>query len=165
MNSVLFEELSVEEARKHLDRKQVSEAISELLQRAIISGRLDLIRLVLEERGLDPNIPTSDGSTALHVAVEYYDPEIVKYLCAHGANPNARKSGGWTPLHLAVDIEADSAFQEERPPAVRLIEILLAAGADSSLTDDEGKTPKDLAVEWGHETAAQLLGQESSTRC
>jgi len=152
------EELGIADAREYLGQQHGPEAIANLLQRAIMSGRLDLVRLVLEEYGFDPNVPTSDGIAALHVAVECYEPEIIEYLCTHGADPNARKPGGWTPLHLAVDIEADSGHQEERPPAVRLLEILLAAGADRGLPDDEGKTAKDLAIEWGHATAARLLG-------
>lgn len=153
-----FGKLSIEEARVYLNGNHAPVVTAELLQRAIMCGRRDLVRLILENRQFDPSTPTSDGFTALHIAVEYYELEIIRDLCAHGADPNARKPGGWTPLHLAVDVEADSAHQEERPPAVELIKALLAAGANSSLTDDNGKTPKDLANEWEHTIAARLLG-------
>lgn len=65
---------------------------------------------------------------------------------AAGADVNARQHGGWTPLMQAAahgDLE--------------IVDVLLGAGADPSLTSDEGKTPAALADENGHPTLAERL--------
>jgi ankyrin repeat protein len=153
-----FGDLTVEQA-KRVARSSPPGEIPELLQQAIRAERFDLLRLLLEGHDADPNSPTPYGLTALHVAVEFYQADMVEYLCAHGASPNAQNPDGWTPLHVAVDIEADSAHQEDREPSVGLIRILLEAGADARLRDKKGLTPRDLAAEWGHDAAAQLLAE------
>ena len=83
------------------------------------------------DAGVDPNVRTANGLTALHLAA---DPMIVDILVAAGADIGARNGLGRTPLHQAA------AFRD--PP---VIEALLDAGADRTLRDTEGQRPIDLA--------------------
>jgi uncharacterized protein len=55
-----------------------------------------------------------------------------------GADVNATQRHGWTPLHTAA-LHGDAA----------LVTALIAAGASTTASNDDGRTPKDLADEAG----------------
>ncbi|MGA2880324.1 MAG: ankyrin repeat domain-containing protein [Bryobacteraceae bacterium] len=52
--------------------------------------------------GLDVNLATDKGETALHGAAHRGADSIAKYLVEKGANVNARNKRGFTPLDLAM---------------------------------------------------------------
>lgn len=108
---------------------------------------------LLLEHGANPNAGQYRGIPPLHFAVQGRMETLTKALVAHGANVNARapqtayppKGGeenlighktfylmpvGATPFYLAAQIRA--------PDTMRL---LLAAGADPSIPDDDATTP------------------------
>jgi len=138
-------------------------------------------RLLAEESEAAKSF-TPDGFTALHLASYFGHPDVVRLLLAHGASvqivarnqtrvqplhsavagrnidvvrllleasadPNARQAGGFTPLMGAA-----------AAGATEICDLLLAAGADGSLLDDEAKTALDLAREKGHLKTASRLG-------
>ena len=86
------------------------------------------------------------GDTALHVAAAGYRVEIAKVLLDAGADVSAATNHRRSqPLHYAADgyLENpnwDSARQ------VRMIEVLLKAGADVHAQDKNGATPLHRAV-------------------
>jgi ankyrin repeat protein len=84
--------------------------------------------------------------TALHAAVSANQPQIVEWLLDAGADPNARQQIDYTPLMGAA---ANARLD--------MIDLLLARGADPSLTTTDGKTAADLAREHGHEDIAARL--------
>ena len=91
------------------------------------------------------NASAIDGRGTLHwVAAD--NPQSVQLLIDAGADVNMRAPGATngTPLHHARN-NVDS------------IERLLAAGADSTLTDANGDTPLDLAERDGTQDAVELL--------
>jgi ankyrin repeat protein len=63
--------------------------------------------------------------TALTVAVESYDVEMVKLLLANGADVNLTCNDGNKPLHYAIEISDYVASNEKR----EIIELLVTAGA------------------------------------
>lgn len=79
--------------------------------------------------------------TPLHGAVSHGHDDVVLLLLNRGADVNARADSGQTPLHLAVTVSAD------------LTERLVAAGADTTLVDDEHRTPP---IEWARFFAENL---------
>ena len=86
---------------------------------------------------------------ALHAAVAGRKLEIVKAVLDAGADPNAQQQAGFRPMHEA-GTNANRA----------LAELLLAHGADPSLTNDDGKSAIDFAREKGHPEFADWLAAQ-----
>ena len=86
------------------------------------------------------------GDSALHVAAAGYRVEIAKLLLESGADygaaRNHRKS---QPLHYASDGYLESVSWDAKRQ-VRMIEVLLKAGADIHARDKNGATPLHRAV-------------------
>lgn len=58
-------------------------------------GSYDLVSYLLVSRGVDANGRTSNGSTAIHHAI---DADVLGFLMDRGAEPVVRNDKGWTPL-------------------------------------------------------------------
>jgi len=89
------------------------------------------------------------GETALHFAVPYGPPELVKVLLDAGADVNAKNIQGMTPLMWAV------ASDYQNPEIIRM---LLARGADPKIKSRDGQTALDLAKRLGASAGIELLG-------
>ncbi|PPC88573.1 MAG: hypothetical protein CTY37_00765 [Methylotenera sp.] len=72
----------------------------------------------------------------LMIAVQKGNLQMAQTLLQYKASPNAKNAGGLTPLMIAAYGNQDM-----------LISLLLKAGADASLKDDQGKTAVELAKE------------------
>lgn len=72
--------------------------------------------------------------------------EVAAALLDAGAPINAQQHGGHTPLH-----EAAGAGK------IDFIELLVARGADPNVRDDDGRTPRQLAIAKNKTEAADLL--------
>jgi cytohesin len=101
-----------------------------LLHEAAKGGDPELIRRLVA-RGLDVDAHDEDGRTPLQDAVAYGKVEAVAALIEAGADVNAGKGSALR-----------TAAQRQNIPIVQL---LLAAGADPSLKDREGRTAASLA--------------------
>lgn len=98
-------------------------------------GDLNLLEKCLSTRKCNINARDQQKNTALHYAASKGSEPIVRSLLKAGADPNVRGPNGCTPLHCAVQ-HGDSAT---------LVELLVAAGADSQRQDWDGDTPLALA--------------------
>ncbi|MCW5627086.1 MAG: ankyrin repeat domain-containing protein, partial [Burkholderiales bacterium] len=99
-----------------------------LLHKAIhVGGK---IRVQLIERliaaGQDVNAAAHEGATPLHMAARFGCAECVPVLVRAGAKVGALNAGGETPLHEAGG---------------KVVEALLAAGADPAARDRYGNVP------------------------
>ncbi len=86
------------------------------------------------------------GDTALHLAAAGYRVEIAQLLLSAGADPNsAANHRRGAPLHYAAD---GRGVHPSWNPArqVKIIELLLRAGADINAQDKNGATPLHRAV-------------------
>jgi uncharacterized protein len=114
--------------------------------RAALSGDIEVMRMLLEH-GADPNIGTTQGTTALmaaaginwipgqtygHSEAEYV--EAVKLCLDRGADANASNSLGLTAMHGAANRGWESVIQ-----------ILADHGAKVDVKDNAGRTPMIFA--------------------
>ncbi|ORT60954.1 hypothetical protein [Streptomyces sp. CB03238] len=82
-------------------------------------------------------------------------------LLASGSDPN-EVQGNSTLLTHAIDVEGDSTLQSRRPLTVHTTAILLAFGADPQPPDPDGQTPMDVAEQYDHTLAIELLRRHIS---
>ncbi len=94
-------------------------------------------------------IDTAKGSTPLMWAANWGFPEMVRFLLKHGASIEARDDEGLTALMYAASAK-DRGNTE-------VLEILLAAGADTKAATAGGETAASLAQRYGKQRAAELL--------
>ena len=114
--------------------------------RAALSGDIEVMRMLIE-KGADPNIGTTQGTTALmaasginwipgqtysHSEAEYV--EAVKLCLDRGADANAANSLGLTAMHGAANRGWESVIQ-----------ILADHGAKLDVKDNAGRTPMIFA--------------------
>ncbi len=92
------------------------------------------------------------GGKPLHWASEH-EPRTVKVLLKHGANVNSRNMmkgefEGFTPLHMCAS---------QHNECIEVAELLLAAGADPTSIDAQGRTPLQVAQDRKHSRMAAFL--------
>ena len=99
-------------------------------------GDVAAVRSLLKE-GADPNASQGDGLSALHLAAQEGNVDIIDVLFAAGAGIEAKtRIGDYTPLHLASWGAHASA-----------VGALIAAGADpGAVSTTSGVTPLHLAA-------------------
>ncbi|HTL01497.1 MAG TPA: ankyrin repeat domain-containing protein [Vicinamibacterales bacterium] len=101
-------------------------------------GSADAMKVLLD-RGADPNIANSSGSTALMMSVT--ELPKVQLLIARGANVNLASTRGRTALLLAAMSDRSS----------EIVRALIAAGADPKAADQGATTPL-IAAAMGNDT-------------
>ena len=107
------------------------------LERAGEAGSRTLVRVLLA-RGVDINAVTPTYNfNLLFVAVLDQDPPFIRWLIEHGANVNQRSTFGATPLFNAIG----RSFEH--------VEVLLHAGADPTVRDNQGRSILDEAIATG----------------
>jgi Ankyrin repeats (many copies)/Ankyrin repeat len=98
------------------------------------------IAALLVAHGADCHARNRRRAQPLHYACDtnHWDPsaqaEVITYLIAIGSDPNARTMDGVTPLHRAV-----------RTRSFPAVKALLEGGADPTLRNKAGSTPRRLA--------------------
>lgn len=111
--------------------------------------------LALLQAGANIHATDKNGVTALHHAVRFRNPAAVQTLIEHGANVNqACRRSGSTPLHRAVTTTGAPGTASKQAEVRRIVQLLLAAGADPAIANRSGKTPHDYTMD---DTVRQLL--------
>ncbi|HEY6509300.1 MAG TPA: ankyrin repeat domain-containing protein [Vicinamibacterales bacterium] len=142
---------------------------------AAINAHAEAAALLLK-RGANPNLGDRAGMTPLYAAVDLHtmqfgfgrpnlsptqvaaSVDMVKALLAHGADPNARLSSRilkrvYTGGDGRLGKGATPYMRAARAGDVLLMKTLLAAGADPSLTQENGNSPLLLAAGLGYRGA------------
>ena len=105
---------------------------------AIDARDLEGMIRIKEEHGdnLDVNWANGDGDTALHYVSWRGSAEMFRFVLTCGPNVNACDDCTWTPLMRATVANK-----------VEFVRLLLQAGADWRIQNDNGHTALDLACE------------------
>ena len=141
---------NIKEGLKENDRRR-----KKLLQAAELGDNVTAELLLIE--GVEVDAKASDGKTALHLAAQFGNEELVLVLLRYGADvktkadhrgsPKERKFyGGRTPLHWA----AAEGYSN-------IIQILLDKGADIAEVSMTSRRPLQEAVQQGYTSCAKLL--------
>lgn len=95
-----------------------------------------------------------DGETCLHQAAQWHLPEAAKKLMAQGADVNALSNDGWAPSH---DCALPNSIYQLDERVVETMQVLLAHGADTSLSNNQGESAADYAKRTQFDRALQYL--------
>ena len=124
-------------------------ALSESLENAASTGRIELIKLLLIE-GADVNQRLgSRNPSALHEAVRGNYLNVAEFLISVGANVNALGGGENTPLHHAVELNH-----------LEMTKLLIKHGANLEMTNSRGNTALDIAIENNNLEMIDILENE-----
>lgn len=106
---------------------------------AAVAGDVELMSLALGLGNRPDLIHTNWDGTALIAASEFGHAEVMRRLTAAGAPLDHVNNPGWTALLEAV------MLGDGGPDHQATVRALVSAGADATIADRDGKTPKDHA--------------------
>ena len=127
--------------------KGVGDASTTAIDCALLSGQ-SLQSLAICLRASSDLLLLLLAGLDLHQAASAGDLDKIKALIAAGWKADSLNSDRETPLHWAAGNGHTAT-----------VEALLKHGADKSKKDNSGKTAGELAVERGHPSVAELLGE------
>ena len=88
----------------------------------------------------------ANGLTAMHLAVQANNQNMVGLLLAKKGDPNHPNKEGRTPLHWCAAVADDRLDPNNR---YKMANVLLRGGGDINAKDKDGNTPADLAKKTG----------------
>lgn len=115
------------------------------------SGIKELVSFLDAGGDINATHPVS-GCTILHAACEHQNGDLINVLIKYEVQINIQDRYGQTPLHIAVDADIDSILQGSGnigDISFNTVKLLLNVGADESIPDSKGNTPKDWAANYG----------------
>lgn len=113
--------------------KEFDENGASLLHQTVLLGTIPMAQYLVDQHGLDVNEATYQNARPLHMAM--LRPDMAKWLIAHGAQVNAGAAEGSVALHWACS-----------QGKAETVEVLLKAGADRQVKDQQGMSPLQLAT-------------------
>jgi uncharacterized protein len=114
-------------------------------------GDIEAVRALVKKR-VDVNVPSADGTPALHWIVRMQDVETTRLLLKAGAEADKSNRYGVRPLHLAIN-NGD----------VEMVKLLLAAHADPNSVDTTGESCLIMAARVGNlDIVKALLGKRAA---
>ena len=117
-----------------------------LLSRAVLLGAENVVRLLVLERGAEPNTPDESGRLPLACAATAGQADCVRALVELGADVTCASNEGATPLHCAA--------QNGHADCVRA---LVELGADVACANNDGAKPLHFAAQNGQADCVRAL--------
>jgi ankyrin repeat protein len=150
-------------------------------------GHVDLVRLLLD-RGAEINQANANEDTALHLAAEMGDEEMVSTLLTRGADPSiigdwgqtvimlASEGGHMAVVRLLLRSMGGGGLDERTEFGVTalsfacyrghadVVRALLLAGADHTIADHDARTPLQVAQGREHHECVGVIQVSTSLR-
>ncbi|MEW6348698.1 MAG: ankyrin repeat domain-containing protein [Thermodesulfobacteriota bacterium] len=149
------------------------------LMQAAMAGKLEQVR-ELVARGIDINFVNRSGVSALMVACQWNQTQVVRFLLENGADVELRERGSGHDalmyscfsgnpdlvelvLRHGATIDATDAMGRSAlmiaasVGKAETVKVLLRTGANADLRDHSGATALDWARESGHRALADLF--------
>ncbi len=149
---------------------------------ALMYGNGATVKILLDA-GADIEIKNPYGFTALMIACQKCDIQMVQALLAAGADKEAKEPNGWTAFMLAAELnyldilkilkEAGADSEAKDPNGftmlmraagngdINMVQILLKAGANSDTVSSSGVTAMMLATQNNHPDIVKLLKESA----
>jgi len=124
-----------------------AEASAEAAAEAVTFGHADVLAALIAA-GADVSGVESTGVSLLHWATITNRTAVIPVLLAAGVPLEAVDGFGFTPLMYAATLDQGETGA---------LEVLLKAGADRSVKNEEGRTPLQQAERLGHAQHANVL--------
>jgi ankyrin repeat protein len=120
---------------------------------------------MLVQANADLSARDNKGTTVMHIAAHQGHHTVMEFWLLANADVSARTKGGETPLHWAVHKEDSKPHVFFLGPKSdnKVVNQLLAAGADLFAADEKGETPFNLAMRDGDDVVMQTLINASVT--
>ncbi len=134
-----------------LDPNRLENDKYDIITIAAVANDSEMVRTAIKAGGRAKNITSIYDGTALIAAAHLGNWESVEVLIGAGAPLDHVNNLGWTALIEAV------VLGDGGPRHVKIVELLIAAGADRAITDRNGKTPLQLARERGYQEIIRAL--------
>ena len=115
-------------------------------------GKLDILKLTVAA-GADLGSVNRYGGTALIPAAHHGHVDVVRYLLTTNIDIDHVNNLGWTALLEAVILGNGGPVHQQ------IVQLLLDAGANSTITDSEGKTVLQHARAGNQFEVARILKQ------
>ncbi len=123
-----------------------------ILYLAAANNHVKTVGYLLSERKVNPNVKVSENLTAAHIAATKGHNEVLEKLVrCEGIKLAEKDKYGETPLFRAIG----NAPYEKLLDTVRLI--IMAAPDTISVTNEDGISPIELALQRQHPSVIQLL--------
>ncbi len=135
-------------AREALAKEGIAFTQEAFLQK-VAEGDAAHVTLFLEA-GIDPSVPNSTKRTALWIAVERKQTEVLKALLAGGVVPNAKNA---PPMESNKTI----VFEAVDSGDAALVRTLVEAGADAKMANEYGVPPLAEAARTGNLEMCKIL--------
>ncbi|KAJ3451997.1 serine/threonine-protein kinase tnni3k-related [Anaeramoeba flamelloides] len=139
------------------------------IHETISNGDLDKLKEIIQKNSLSVNkkLDSFNGSSLLHVAIEFLNHKIVEYLLSKGSCPSQFDLNGESTLHLICSKYCKSKIEQSQ----QILTLLLKNGSkiNQRVSDlENGETPLFLAVDTGNYHFVEILivnGADLNMRC
>jgi ankyrin repeat protein len=124
------------------------------LHAAAFSGKLEVVRRLIEYDPADINARDEKGQTPLHwasIGHNFKDGSVLRLLLEHGADINARTRGGRTPFHVATTNRS-----------LKVLRLLLEHGADVEAKNTKGETALQEATYRRNDEVVEFLREHGA---
>lgn len=135
-------------ARERLEKEGIAFTPEAFLHKAT-EGDAEHVKLFLEA-GIDPSVRNNSNRTALWVATERKQIEVVKALLEGGVKPDEKNAP-------AMESGKSLVFEAVDSENTELLRLLVEAGADAKTANDYGVPPLAEAARTGRLEMCQIL--------